>query len=1249
MRMKEQIRLGLLLGVLGIAMGAWVAGCHKVSDDGAVDDLLNPAVGFLSADEKSLQGSSYTQEVGTNKGDDWNGVDMDSSMDSSNSSPVDPSTPPPMLDGGEDTTGNTGRPTTEDGTVVEGDIYRVLSDRMVANLNAYRGLQLIDFADPAAPQVVGRYPTVGTPVEMYVEGDTAVVLYNNWQGYFGTRTDIAVENYSGGLVAAVDISDPHAPTLINMLPVPGHIVVSRMVTGDTQRALYVAARYTERGETIDAFGDISSWESAISQTVVKSFSLDAKGALKAKTELMLPGDISDIQATSRALLVARNDWSTYPQSCEVEWIDISNPTGEMHQGPAFQTAGTVRKKTDMSVHGDILRIVSGNQSGSMGTNYVETWNVADLDNPVAVDQKSFGAGENLYATLFLGNKAFFVTFLQVDPFHAFDIDDDGVITEKNEYVISGWNDFFKPAFNDERIVGIGRDNNALAVSLYNTDIELSDPFIARESLDNLWGDSEATWDDRAFTVLSDVVSVTSANGTEETGLVLLPFSSYDGRNWQAVHGVKVLTFSKDTLTLRGTMTHDAEVRRSFMAETDMVANLSEQTMDFFDFSDPAAPALLGSVDLAPWYSDFLVYGEYGVRVRTNPQPWYTRGNNTNNSSNWDILPPDIDVLPPKDIDVGVAEDIDVGSSEPGSPGGFAADPMPMPMPTPDVPGVSEDPQGKATEEAGKPGLLEIVSLSEPASTAPVLAQIEIASGARVFQMGDHAVAASSNEAEPGALWVEVIDLSKPLAPKKISEGSLALPDYRGTTGSSYRYQLDLDACYGLACRSHGSNASSNAPAVVVGDALVLPSLLSQSKEIGTLTRCYRYVTERDPGNTVDGDTVDSSDDWSSPWDTPGYKWYEGSVDCTRLNDGPEVCYGTIEECTIAGRNDGGSTDYMCTTVDPDSVETSNYCYEDSVRHYWSSYVFNIIDLSDAKKPVVRDAIRMAATQEAEGFVVDGSTLYANHSVPVTIADDERPWRRYYVTRIDLATPSAPNVQEAVNIPGAVFAVNGDQLITRDPVWTDKRVDTVLNTVVIEDGVARRTATRKFENQVVQSIVVDAEGHAFVTSGTQRPWWYSGYVGYVGLDSDYYNIVYEDIGIAWDSGDDDGVMSVPPSAPTDEPMPAIGTPRALVSGAAAPNELVVLDIGKTDMPLLSSLPIDSWTSLQKIAADRALFSVPGGLLIVNLDNVKAPFAQAYYPLQGWDFAYQVADQRAVLCAGRYGIQDFDLDEANLLAP
>lgn len=503
-------------------------------------------------------------------------------------------------------------------TVEEGDIYRVLSNDKILNLNSFRGLQVIDASNITAPQVEGRAELSGYPVEMYVAGDYAYVLLNNWQSYYRSIHDTRPESYSGGVLMTVDLSDTTNPRIVDSARIPGQIRTSRLTRQGDQVALYTVANHW------DSYINEEGEEAHGSFTYVRSFSLNG-GAIDERSEINLGGYIGDIQATPEALLVSRLNRNRNDRKSTVSVIDISNPNGDMIEGSEVEVSGYVSNKYNMDLYKGVLRVVSGATWGENRTNHVQTYDASDIQNLVEIDHDTFGDGENLFATLFLDNKAFFVTYLRVDPFHAYEISDDGMITPHAEYIISGWNNYFRPVENDERLIGIGindEGNRTLAVSLYDiTDISNPDPFIARKEVDANHAWSEANWDDRAFSVLENAVEVEGPNGVTETGLVLLPFSGWDSENNTYQASVQIFTFSRDTLTQRGVMNHHTPVRRSFLANDETTANLSEVEMSFFDHTDPNNPVEQGRVELAPNYTDFLLFGNYGLRIK-NSQDYY---------------------------------------------------------------------------------------------------------------------------------------------------------------------------------------------------------------------------------------------------------------------------------------------------------------------------------------------------------------------------------------------------------------------------------------------------------------------------------------------------------------------------------------------------------------------------------------------------------------------------------------------------
>jgi hypothetical protein len=530
-------------------------------------------------------------------------------------------------------------------SVERGDIYRMLDDHRILNLNSFRGVQILDVSDVSQPRIEGRLAVAGQPVELYVVNDRAIVLLNNLQGYYGARDDVKVESVQGGLLMSVDIHDRAHPVLVDRASVPGTISTSRLTQGAGQAALYVAAtNYDGSANAVIASFDVSD------------------GKFTSRSQLNLGGSVQDIQATTDILMVASLDSTQNQARSRVSVIDISRPDGTMVSGGSVLARGTVQNKFNMDAYNGVLRIVSGANGNGALSNHLETFDLSNLQRLAALDHCVFGnrspngQSEMLYATAFVENRGFFVTYYRKDPFHAFSIDDTGHCQEHSEFIVSGWNDFLRPTLNDTRLIGIGHndENNVrkLSVSLYDAqNLANPTPLRARADIDLPNSYSEASWDDRSFGVIEDAVSVKAPDGTSETGLVLLPFQGWDSSTQTQLAQVQIFTFSDHTLTKRGSMDHGSPVRRSFETSAPTTANLSEEQLSLFDVVNPDAPKSLGRVELAPNYSALYVFGDYVARVKDRSYYFdYARNNQTREipKSEVQILPraADLDAAAP---------------------------------------------------------------------------------------------------------------------------------------------------------------------------------------------------------------------------------------------------------------------------------------------------------------------------------------------------------------------------------------------------------------------------------------------------------------------------------------------------------------------------------------------------------------------------------------------------------------------------
>ncbi|MFU8802649.1 MAG: beta-propeller domain-containing protein [Bradymonadaceae bacterium] len=1002
----------------------------------------------------------------------------------------------------------------EDRTVEEGDIYRVISGSdLLLNLNSFRGLQIIDLNDVANPEIIGRVAISGTPVEMYQVGDRVFILMNNWYGYYGSRDDIAAEQYRGGVVAAVDISDVRNPRITAQARVPGNIRTSRLTRGNGKEALFVVAAQN-------------------STTYVKSFSVSGDGKLADAGELDLGGWVSDIQATPDRLLVARTNWNSGNNESEVSVIDITDPDGSMVEGQSVQVKGRIRTQFNMDMRGDMLRVVSGNSwSTSTNTNHLETFDASDIQDIKPLDHATFGNNEDLYATLFLEDSAFFVTYRRIDPFHAFEILPDGTVFERSEFVISGWNDYFRAVSNQTRLIGIGKNDengrNTMAVSLYDiTELSNPDPFITRKEieLDRSW--SEAQWDHRAFSVLEKAVSVEAPTGELETGLVLLPFTGMDRDGDRYISAVQIFTFSNDTLTLRGTMEHGTPVRRSFVAHRDnaTTANLSEAELTLFDTASPDNPVELGRLDLAPDYTEFMIFGNHGVRRQNRSQYYWWWG--------W---------------------------------GG-----------------------GADTERVDT---LEVIPMNDDPDAAPVLAEIDISARAQIYQVNDRLLILELQRRDDQPHrdqyedlpvldgFIQVWNLSNPSSP--VLEGTLETDAIRG--GQHYYYDYYDDSYY------YGGY-TPRPTAVSLDNSLVFVNTVPKRELQGTLHYEYTYAADRG-----------SSSCWDHNYEPIACTYYSGNIFCSQLEnlDGTrdsKVCYGTLQRCE---RDAQRQTE--CEPIDASSIRTETNTNSRQQFRYWNQFEFVPVDLTTGS-PSIGETLVMGEEEEAVAALGRGDTLYFGYKVPTRVAGDSRPYVRFFYRALDLSSPSRPATSASINIPGKLIAVDGDVLVTQDVLWGQHIIETALNKVRVTNGRARLEGIHRFVDQNVAQISLDEAGHLLVSH--RNAYRYNYY--------DYY-----------------------------EDAPSSG--EEIDYG----QKLSILDAREASFELVTTTDIDRWATLRAVEAGRALFSVPGGLLIINVEDPAQPYAQAYFAAQGWPRDIVLDGNDIVMAAGRHGLYRFDTNEFNLL--
>ena len=230
---------------------------------------------------------------------------------------------------------------------------------------------------------------------------------------------------------------------------------------------------------------------------------------------------------------------------------ISIADGEIQYEAQGSIPGFVQNQFSLSEYDGYLR-VSTTVEGWMVRHYlssIESQNnvyVLDMDLEIVGSLEDLASGEQIYATRFIGDKCYLVTFKQIDPFFVIDLSEPTNPEVLGELKIPGYSTYLHP-YDETHIIGIGRDDEKVKISLFDVSdlenpIELSKYEIENDDEDWYWAQSSALYEHKAF--LFD----------KEKNLLVIPVGDYSKES-AYVFDISV----EGGIELKGTITHDLEI------------------------------------------------------------------------------------------------------------------------------------------------------------------------------------------------------------------------------------------------------------------------------------------------------------------------------------------------------------------------------------------------------------------------------------------------------------------------------------------------------------------------------------------------------------------------------------------------------------------------------------------------------------------------------------------------------------------
>ena len=449
-------------------------------------------------------------------------------------------------------------------TVVESDIWQRSGDTLYF-FNQLRGLQVLDIHNPDAPVLRGTLALPAVGEQMYLLDPQHVVLL--------TRDGCSSDWQSRLLI--VDVST-EVPAIIAALPVDGWVQESRLVG----TALYVASQ----GYLPAPNSTTGEWRWG---TTVAAFDLANPATPVARPSLWFGGQDNAVLATDRLLFVATQNYQTQPA---VQIIDIAAPDGTLQALASVPTTGAVADKFKLNLAGDVLTTIADsfdptatNALGGLGAwvTTLETFSLTQPATPVPLGRLELARGERLFATRFDGTRAYIVTFHQVDPLWVVDLSDPAQPVVAGAVEVPGWSTYILPM--GDRLLTLGVETNRVAVSLFDVHDPAQPALLSRVPLGENWSWSEANYDEKALTVLSDL------------GLVLVPYSGNTTNGY--ANRVQLIDLGANSLQARGIIEHRCQPRRT-AAHRGRVLSLSSTELLTTDVTDRDHPAATAETELA---------------------------------------------------------------------------------------------------------------------------------------------------------------------------------------------------------------------------------------------------------------------------------------------------------------------------------------------------------------------------------------------------------------------------------------------------------------------------------------------------------------------------------------------------------------------------------------------------------------------------------------------------------------------------
>lgn len=477
------------------------------------------------------------------------------------------------------------------------DIFRLIDQKLYYANSQAEKLQIIDVSNPSAPSLIGETQLSGNPQELYVLDDYVILVQNDYDNGSQTRLTV-LQSLPDGSMQMVDEQ-----------VLEGSFIESRrrnqvIYTALNKEQIYyywddvvlekAAIEPVAVEPAIEPVAEEDCFDNCGTQQTmtVIAFTVGADGQLTQTDSADLSGYSPKLAIFNDYLVLASqnpNDW----RSNWIQTFYLADASQPLQALSTIQVPGEIPSEFHLSVKDQQLRVVYGPRDRSTGSSLA----IFDLSNqePTLIGQVGdIAAGEALFATRFVDEKAYVVTYERTDPLWVIDLSDATNPRIIGELHVPGWSE--KLFFHEDRLFAVGIHDqpteaeddtrvSRVAVSLF----DVSDP--TNPSLINRvvplegevqWSSSEALYDERAL--LLDWQQQYAA----------LPIQSWQS---SATQYLQIISFDSGQLAEAGRVESPVYLRRSVELSPQILAGLGDQSLMTLQWGNGQAQ-VLGELELA---------------------------------------------------------------------------------------------------------------------------------------------------------------------------------------------------------------------------------------------------------------------------------------------------------------------------------------------------------------------------------------------------------------------------------------------------------------------------------------------------------------------------------------------------------------------------------------------------------------------------------------------------------------------------